>query len=440
MSATVRTFPRSSRTRYPMIVRAEGVYLYDADGKRYLDASSGAVVANIGHGRAEVAEAAAAQLRAVAFVHGSQFTTHVGDALSERLGEWLPEGVWRFFATSGGSEATEAAIKLARQYQVERGRRERTRILTRRTAYHGASLGALAASGLSERRALYAPLVHEYAFPKIDKPDPCAPLEGQVAALHDAIAQLGADTIAAVMVEPVMGASDPALAPPAGYYQQLRSLCDEHDIVFIADEVMCGLGRAGKKLGLDHWGVVPDVVVLGKGLGAGYAPLGGIVVRERLHDALAQGSGSFQHGYTYAGHPGAAAVGKRVLRILREEGLVQRSAEMGAYLLAGLRDLQGEQPLLRRVRGYGLLLGVALAAPGSGEAFARPGFAYALGDRARARGLNLYPGTGSIDGTRGDHLLIAPPLTVTRAEADELLELLGLALDDAEEDVRRFDT
>jgi adenosylmethionine-8-amino-7-oxononanoate aminotransferase len=439
VSASVRIFHRSAHKTYPTIVRAEGAFLYDAEGRRYLDASSGAVVANIGHGRTELAEAAARQMREVDFVHGSQFTSRACEELSERLGDWLPGGEWRFFAVSGGSEAIETAIKFARQYHVERGKEAKASIITRRTAYHGASLGALAASGIGQRRTVFTPLVREDTFPKVSKPDPCGSATDQAEEVRAVIERLGPDKVAAFLAEPIIGAADPALAPPDGYYQLIRRICDEHDILFIADEVMCGLGRAGKKLGLDHWKVVPDIIVLGKGLGAGYVPLAGIAVKDRVHRALAEGSGAFKHGYTYSGHPVSAAVGAVVLRILQEERLVVRGAETGTRLLKGLRELQAETSFIHQVRGYGLLLGVVLGSPTTGEPFLTPGFAYALGDIARTNGLNLYPGTGAHDGSRGDHLLIAPPLTLKQDELELLLEMLALAVGEAWEYVARFD-
>jgi adenosylmethionine-8-amino-7-oxononanoate aminotransferase len=439
MSARVTTFHRSAHNSYPTVVRAEGVYLYDVEGRRYLDASSGAVVANIGHGRTELAEVAARQIREVDFVHGSQFNCHAREELSERLGDWLPDGEWRFFAVSGGSEAIETAIKFARQYHVERGKEEKASIITRQTAYHGASLGALAASGISERRAIFTPLVREDAFPKVGKPDPNGSATEQAEEVRAVIERLGPEKVAAFLAEPIIGAADPGLAPPDGYYQLVRRICDEHEMLFVADEVMCGLGRAGRKLGLDHWNVVPDVIVLGKGLGAGYVPLAGIAVKNEVHRALAEGSGVFRHGYTYSGHPVSAAVGAEVLRILQEERLIVRGAETGTRLLHGLRELQAETPFIHQVRGYGMLMGVVLGSPTTGEPFRKPGFAYALCDIARASGLNLYPGTGAHDGLRGDHLLIAPPLTLQQDELELLLELLAHSVGNAWEHVTRFD-
>jgi adenosylmethionine-8-amino-7-oxononanoate aminotransferase len=416
-----RILPRSSGTAYPTIVRAEGSYLFDDRGRRILDASAGAVVCNIGHGRPEIAEIAGRQILDVDFVHGSQFVTAAYRALAEQLGRWLPDGDWRYFATSGGSEATEAAIKFARQVQVERGYEGRVRVLSRTTSYHGASLGALAASGRGSRRDLFGPMVRDASFPKIPKPDPTRPVAEEIAHLEHALEAMGPETVAAVLVEPVMGAADPALAPGPGYYGALRAVCDRHGVLFIADEVMCGLGRTGTRMGIEAWGTVPDVVVLGKGLAAGYAPLGGICVREDSYASISDGSGTYRHGYTYSGHPVSTAVGAAVLRILEDEDLVDRAAETGSVLMDGLRSIASEEPRMHEVRGHGMLLGVVLRDPATGLSYEQPGLAHRIGAEARERGLNLYPGTGAFDGTKGDHVLIGPPLTLSLGEADELL-------------------
>lgn len=410
-----------------MAVRAEGSYIWDADGKRYLDAAAGALVANIGHGREDVAAVMRDQAARLAFVHGSRFTSPALEELAERLSAWAPPGSWRFFATSGGSEATETAIKLARQVQLERGHASKVEVVSRESSYHGASLGALAASGMGARREAYRPLLNEDAFPKMPRPDPRLPGPEDAARLEELIIRRGPERVAAFIAEPIVGAANPALAPAAGYYQEVRRICDRYGVIYVSDEVMCGLGRTGERLGLDHWGAVPDVVVLGKGLAAGYAPLAGVLASEELVETIERGSGSFTHGFTYSGHPVSAAVGAKVLEVLESEGLVERARETGEYLLASLRGLQAEVPEVVEVRGHGLLIGVLLGRPG-GEPFPRPGLAYAVAQEALELGLNLYPGTGSADGERGDHLLIGPPLTVSRAECDELVELLRAAL------------
>jgi adenosylmethionine-8-amino-7-oxononanoate aminotransferase len=422
-------FYRSSLS-YPLAVRAEGPYLWDSAGKRYLDGSSGAMVANIGQGRAEVAEAMARAARTLAFVHGSQFTSPALEEYSARLMGFLELPGYRFWAVSGGSEATESAIKLSRQYHHERGESGRYRVITRRPSYHGASLGSLAASGMGARRELYTPLINEDAWPKLAKPDPSRNGAEDAGALRTLIEQLGPETVAAFMAEPVVGASDAALAPAAGYYERIQEICREYGVLFIADEVMSGMGRCGTPLAVRQWSdTVPDIVVLGKGLAAGYAPLAGIAASPEVYSAVMGGSGAFKHGFTYAGHPVSVAAGAAVLDVLEDERLVERSRELGARLLAGLRELKARHPQMLEVRGRGLMLGVVLGDPETGESFATPGIAARTGKAAFGRGLIVYPGSGAEDGVRGDHLLLGPPLSLTDSQAGEILDLLRGALE-----------
>jgi adenosylmethionine-8-amino-7-oxononanoate aminotransferase len=422
-------FYRSSLP-YPLAVRAEGPYLWDSAGKRYLDGSSGALVANIGQGRAEVAEAMARAARTLAFVHGSQFTSPALEEYSARLMGFLELPGYRFWAVSGGSEATESAIKLSRQYHHERGESGRYRVITRRPSYHGASLGSLAASGMGARRELYTPLINEDAWPKLAKPDPSRNGAEDAGALRTLIEQLGPETVAAFMAEPVVGASDAALAPAAGYYERIQEICREYGVLFIADEVMSGMGRCGTPLAVRQWSdTVPDIVVLGKGLAAGYAPLAGIAASPEVYSAVMGGSGAFKHGFTYAGHPVSVAAGAAVLDVLEDERLVERSRELGARLLAGLHELKARHPQMLEVRGRGLMLGVVLGDPETGESFATPGIAARTGKAAFGRGLIVYPGSGAEDGVRGDHLLLGPPLSLTDSQAGEILDLLRGALE-----------
>lgn len=422
-----------SRKPYPVATHAEGVYLFDDSGKRYLDGSSGALVANIGHGRAAVADAMAAQARRLAFVHGSQFSSDVLEEYAARLAAFLELPEFRFWAVSGGSEATESAIKLARQYHAERGETGRYRVITRRPSYHGASLGALAASGMGARRELYTPLMNEAAWPKLTKPDPALSGERDAERLRALLEEVGPDTVAAFMCEPVVGASDAALAPSAGYHARIAEICRESGVLFIADEVMCGMGRCGAPLAVRlHDEVTPDIVVLGKGLAAGYAPLAGLMASPAVHDTVMGGSGAFKHGFTYAGHPVSVAAGLSVLDIVEGEELVRAAKERGAQLLAGLEQLKAKSPQVLEARGHGLLLGLVLGDPATGQAFGTPGLADRVAAAARARGLVTYPGSGAVDGVRGDHLLLGPPLSITAAEVDELLAALDAALADTQ--------
>ncbi|GHF57374.1 adenosylmethionine-8-amino-7-oxononanoate aminotransferase [Deinococcus metalli] len=421
-------FYRSS-TSYPQAVRADGVFLYDAAGTRYLDGSSGALVANVGHGRAEVADAMAAQARRLAFVHGSQFTSDVLEDYASRLATFLDLPDFRLWAVAGGSEANESAIKLARQYHVERGEPGRFRVVTRVPSYHGASLGALAASGMGARRALYAPLMREDAWPKMPKPDPTMSGQDDAERLRALLEAAGPDTVSAFICEPVVGASDAALAPNAGYHAAVAAICREYGVLFIADEVMSGMGRCGAPLAVRLGGdTTPDIVVLGKGLAAGYAPLAGVMASPEVYATVMDGSGAFKHGFTYAGHPVSVAAGLSVLDIVQREKLVMAARERGTQLMAGLRELTARHPHVLEVRGHGLLLGVLLGDPATGEAFPQPGIAERVSAAARGRGLLTYPGSGAVDGVRGDHLLLGPPLSITSAEVAEMLELLDGAL------------
>ncbi|MEF2277649.1 aminotransferase class III-fold pyridoxal phosphate-dependent enzyme [Deinococcus sp. YIM 134068] len=430
MSPTSAVFSRSRQT-YPTAVRGEGVYLYDEGGRRYLDGCSGALVANVGHGRAEVGEAMARQARELPFVHGSQFTSPVLEEYASRLLTFLNLPGFRLWAVSGGSEANESAIKLARQYHVERGEPGRYRVVTRVPSYHGASLGALAASGMGARRELYAPLINEAAWPKMPRPDPRLSGEDDAERLRAVLEACGPSSVAAFLAEPVVGASDAALAPNAGYHARIAKICREYGVLFIADEVMSGMGRCGAPLAVRlHDDVTPDLVVLGKGLAAGYAPLAGLAASGHVYDTVMNGSGAFKHGFTYAGHPVSAAAGLTVLDIVEREGLVERARVRGERLLAGLRELKSRHPVVLEARGHGLLLGLVLGDPMTGEAFETPGVAGRVAAAAMRRGLMTYPGSGAVDGTRGDHLLLGPPLTVTDAEVDELLNLLDGALGD----------
>lgn len=438
--ARVRPFHRAPERAYPVIVRGEGVWLWDDQGRRYLDAASGALVSNLGHGRADIAEVLARQARELDFVHGSQFSSSALHDLAERLEAFAPAGDWRFFATSGGSEATESAIKLVRQVQVERGEAQRDVIVTRSRSYHGASLGGLAASGMGARKALYAPLLREEAFAKVPPPDPAGDPARDAHELAALFERVGSERVAAVMLEPVIGAAAPGLAPPAGAYEAVRELCDQHGVLLVFDEVMSGLGRCGHGFAFEAWGARPDVIVVGKGLGAGYVPLAGILVAEPLVESIARGSGAFVHGFTYAGHPVSAAVGAKVLEVLHEEGLVAAAARAGERLRGALRDLASDHPEVHEVRGRGLLVGVTLGAPGEPRPLRRPGYAYAVNRAALAAGLNVYPGGGAEPDGSGDHLLIGPPLTISDAELDELVARLGEALRAARPALAGFDT
>lgn len=422
-------FYRSPAARYPVIDRGEGIHLWDRAGRRYLDGASGALVANLGHGRREIAEAMAAQAARVAFAHTTRFTSDAQEEMAARLARLLPYGLCHTYPVSGGSEAVETAIKLARQYHLERGDGGRYRIVAQRPSYHGNTLGALSASGHHGRRAPYAPLLSP-AFahlappsPTCDSPAanaPCACVGAAAATLE----RIGPETVAALILEPIGGSSASAFVPHAGYVRALADLCHGLGILFIADEVMTGFGRTGRMLGCEHHDAAPDLITCAKGLSGGYAPLGAVVAGDAVHDAIRLGSGRFVHGLTFGGHPVACAAGAKALEILEREALAARAAAMGEILAAGLRSLAARHPVVREVRGRGLMQGLVLRTDRS-----TPGGRSArLGEIAFARGLIVYPGSGDEGGPFGDHLLIGPPLVIDEDGLAELLALLDQSL------------
>lgn len=435
-------FHRMPGAPLPLAVRGEGVFIYDRHGNRYLDGCSGALVANLGHGREDIARAIADQAARLAYVHAGAFTTEPAETLARMLAALAPGDLNRVFLVSGGSEATETALKMARQYWVGRGRPEKYLVISRRLSYHGATLGALAMSGHAARRRPYRPLLAD--FPQIPpcyhyrcpfcahEPDcnlRCAD------ALEEEILRVGPEYVAAFIAEPVVGAAAGATTPPPGYFEAVRQICDRYDVLFIADEVMTGFGRTGRMFGIEHWAAVPDIIATGKGLSAGYAPLGAVIAREEIYRTTQSGSGGFIHGFTYSGHPPSAAAGVAVLTILQEEGLVEAAARQGEYLKAALLRLQDRHPIIGEVRGKGLMLGLEFARDRTKkEPFARD---LKVSERVVAaalrRGLCVYPGSGTVDGVRGDHILVGPPLVISRAELDLLVSALDGALSEVEE-------
>lgn len=423
-------FYRSPGSAYPRISHGEGVFLFDTGGKRYLDGSSGALVANLGHGRAEIARAMEEQAAKVGFAHTARFTSDAQEELADRIAGLLPFGLRHSYFVSGGSEATETAVKLVRQFHLERGEPQRVRILARWASYHGNSLGALAASGHISRRQPYLPLLSP-AFLHFDPPVEGCPgaapgrLCPCLGSLANALERADPKSVAAIILEPVGGSADSGLVPHPGYLAGVRRLADAHGVLLISDEVMTGFGRTGEILGTVHDAVAPDLITCAKGLSGGYAPLGAVVTNDLVHSAIANGSGRFAHGFTYGGHPVACAAGSRALAILEDEGLVERSRERGHLLRRGLEEVASRHPLVSRVRGRGLMQGMVLqtaASPGARSS--------SLADIAFDLGLIIYSGSGGADGPLGDHVLVAPPLVIEESEIGQLLDLLDQALDE----------
>jgi adenosylmethionine-8-amino-7-oxononanoate aminotransferase len=425
-------FYRNPRKSYPTAVRGEGVYIYDQNGKAYLDGSGGAVVVSIGHGVKEIREAMLKQVGQIAFAHGSQFTSEAAVALADKIIAISPAGLNRVYFLSGGSEAIETSVKMARQYQVDRGVASKFKVLSRWTSYHGNTLGALALSGHTGRRKYYLPLMQHtphiapaycYRCPFGREPAGC----GLECAddLEKTILFEGPDSVSAFIAEPVVGATAGALVPRDGYFQRVREICDRYDVLLIVDEVMSGVGRTGKNFAVDHWGVVPDMIVGCKGLASGYTPIYCVVTKEEVHAAIKQGNGTFVHGHTYSQNPLSCSIAGAVLDYIRDHDLVNQCAARGAYLLKKLTSLH-KHPIVGDVRGLGLMAGVEFVR----NRETREPFDPALklnalvGNRAFEKGLITYPGGGGADGVRGDHLLLAPPFVITEEQIDRLVEIL----------------
>ena len=436
---------RSFRKNFPAAVRGEGVYVWDSDGKRYLDFSGSAAVNFIGHGVQEVSAAMSAQARQLEFVHTSQFTTPVAEEYAAELLEFAGDNFrgGAVYFTCGGSESVETALKLARQYQVEVGQPQRHQILSRRQSYHGSTLGALAVSGNQRRREMYLPMVRE--FPHIGYPscyrcahdctDGCRNCGQEYAAELDRAIDASRGETAAFIAEPLSGATLGAVIPPDGYLQKISEICTRHSVLFIADEVMTGMGRTGRNFAVEHWNVAPDILVTAKGLSSGYAPLGAVLASKKVVDAIASGSGSFLHGFTYNAHPICLAGGRAVLRELRplvpsaDSGLKGSVASYLHESLAGLCDLKP----VGDVRGLGLLMGIEFVSDKSTKKPFDPtqNFAGNVGAAASKRGLLVYPMQGCVDGISGDHLLIAPPAVITPGQIAWATDQLAQSITEA---------
>ena len=434
-----RVFHRTPRDSYPVAVRGDGAYLIDRDGKRYLDASGGAAVSCLGHSDASVVRAIQEQLAQLAFAHTSFFTNEPMEALADALIARAPAPLDKVYFVSGGSEAIEAALKLARQYFVEKGEPQRRYLIGRRQSYHGNTLGALAVGGNAWRRKQFEPLLVEathvspcYAYRGMHPGETDSAYGERLAAeLEAEIRRLGGDRVIAFVAETVVGATLGAVPPAAGYFKRVRELCDRHGILLVLDEVMCGMGRCGTLYAFEQEGVVPDLVTVAKGLGAGYQPIGATLVGKRVYEAIVSGSGFFQHGHTYLGHAAACAGALAVQRRLHEDGLLRRVAPLGALLERKLRNAFGDHPHVGDIRRRGLFWGLELVAD---RATKRP---FDPKQRVHARikkealgaGLMCYPMGGTLDGVHGDHVLLAPPFIVEEAQLDEMVGKLGAALE-----------
>ena len=431
-------FGRDRADGRPEIVRSEGIRMWDAEGSEYIDGSSGAIsVVSVGHGRTEVLEAMAEQASKVGYVQGGMLRHDAVEALASELVKYTPGNLNSVMFVSGGSEANESAVKLARQYHLLRGNGDKHIVLSRKRSYHGNTIGALTLSGYTARRQPYLPFLPRE--PQVVESNcyrcpfgltyPACEL-ACASDLERAILENGAKQVAAFIAEPIVAAAGPGMTPPAGYFERVREVCDRYDVLFIADEVVTGLGRTGANFGIDHWGVVPDIITTAKGLSGGYVPLGAMIVGDHISDAFREAGARFQHGYTYMQHPISCAAGLAVMKIIERERLVDNAADQGEYLFARLRDLAANHPHIGDVRGMGLLAGIELVADKQTRQPLNPslGVTANLMQAARDNGLIVYAGQSG-DGVVSDQVLISPPLIVTRSDIDEIVRRFSLALD-----------
>ncbi|MDM0059374.1 aspartate aminotransferase family protein [Variovorax fucosicus] len=432
-------FHRHLRSTPPIAVSASGMTVRDAAGREYLDASGGAAVSSLGHAHPDVLAAMHAQIDRLPYVHTSFFTTEVAEQLADELIRTAPAGMSHAYLVSGGSEAVESALKMARQYFVEIGQPQRTHFIARRQSYHGNTLGALAVGGNEWRRAPFAPILIPATHVA-----PCYPYREQragetaqayglrlAAELEAAILAQGADRVIAFVAETVGGATAGVLTPVPGYFQAVRAVCDKYGVLLILDEVMCGMGRTGTLHACEQEGVVPDLITIAKGLGGGYQPIGAVLAQKKIVDAMSKGSGFFQHGHTYLGHPVACAAALAVQQVLHRDGLLAKVREDGAAFGAMLRDALGAHPHVGDIRGRGFFWGVELVADRGSKAPFDPSVkVHALIKQdAMARGLLCYPFGGTVDGRLGDHVLLAPPYIATRQDLQRIAALLAESID-----------
>lgn len=426
---------------YPTAVSGEGIFIRDAAGKNYIDASGGAAVSCLGHSHPDIIAAMRAQIDKLEFAHTSFFTSQSAEELADDLVAHAPKGLGHVFFVSGGSEAIEAALKLARQYFVERGEPQRKYLIARHQSYHGITLGALSVGGREWQRRQFAPLliethhvspVYEYRGRRADE-TPQAYGERLARELDDKIGELGGENVIAFVAETVVGATLGAVPPVPGYFQRVREICDRHGILLILDEVMCGMGRTGTLHACEQEDIKPDIIAIAKGLGGGYVPIGAILLQDNIFKAIADGSGAFQHSHTYTGHPLACAASLAVQRIIRRDDLLANVCKQGAHLARRLQERFGNHPFVGDVRGRGLFQGLELVADrGTKEPFdPKRKLHFHIKREAMARGLMVYPMGGTVDGINGDHVLLAPPFIIDAAAIDTIVERLGDAIDAA---------
>jgi adenosylmethionine-8-amino-7-oxononanoate aminotransferase len=436
-----RLLHRQLRGSYPIAAGAAGCWITDASGRKYLDASGGAAVSCLGHSHPHVLAAMHAQIDHIAYAHTSFFSTDVAERLADTLIASAPTGISHVYLVSGGSEAVEAALKLARQYFVEKGEPQRARFIARRNSYHGNTLGALAVGGNAWRRRQFAPLLIDvehvaptYAYRDRRDGETDEQYGARLAQeFADTVERVGGENVIAFVAETVGGATSGALTPPQGYFRRIREICDRHGILLVLDEVMCGMGRTGTLHACEQEGVAPDLMAVAKGLGGGYQPVGAVLVGRQVIDVLAAGSGFFQHGHTYIGHPVACAAALAVQQVLARDALVERCARQGRRLRIALEEVFRENPHVGDIRGRGLFQAIELVDDRATKAPFDPKLRLhaRVKKAAMELGLMTYPMGGTIDGVRGDHVLIAPPFIISDDEIDLLIDRLVRSVDGA---------
>ena len=436
-----RILHRAINAVMPIAVAGSGVEIVDSAGRRYLDASGGAAVSCLGHGHPGVIAAMRRQLDALAYAHTAFFTSEPAERLAERLVADAPAGIDHVYLVSGGSEAMEAALKMARQYFVETGEPQRRAILARRQSYHGNTLGALAAGGNAWRRAQFEPLLIEthhidpcYAYRFKEEGESDAGYAARAAeALEKKLLAIGPDRVIAFVAETVVGATAGAVPPVGDYFRRIRATCDRYGVLLILDEVMCGMGRTGTLHACEQEGIAPDLMTVAKGLGGGYQPIGAVLLTKRVFDAFANGSGAFQHGHTYMGHPMAAAAALAVQDVIRRDNLLANVVAMGKLLHRRLEERFGDHPFVGDIRGRGLFRALEFVENRKTKKPFDPAAKLhaRLKREAMARGLMVYPMGGTVDGASGDHVLLAPPFIVDEGHIETIVERLGEAVDAA---------
>ena len=431
-------FPRHTKSVMPTAVRGEGIYIYDSNGKSYLDGSGGAAVSCLGHSDPDVIAAIKSQLDSLDFAHTGFLTSEPAEALATRLVKHAPKGIDRVYLVSGGSEAVEAALKLSRQYMLEIGQPKRTKFISRRQSYHGNTLGALGTGGNMWRREPFDPVMVSASHIA-----PCYEYRGRAEdesaedyglrvanELETELLRLGPETVIGFLAEPVVGATAGAVPSVPGYFKRIREICDQYGILLILDEVMCGMGRTGTFFACEQDDVAPDIITIAKGLGAGYQPIGAMLCTNEIYGAIEQGTGFFQHGHTYLGHPVACAAANAVVTKLTDGGLTKRSATMGKYFEKALHAEFGQHPHVGDIRGRGMFRALEFVSDCETKTPFDPDKRVAARLKAKAmeNGLICYPMNGTIDGHHGDHVLLAPPFISTEAQIDELVGKLSDSL------------